>query len=70
MADRFTNPRQLFYTIEDTAELLKVSDRTVRRWIKAKMLPAFKVGSQVRIPRADLEAFLQARRYGLGLNVL
>ena len=38
-----------FLTIDETAQILKVSPRTVRRWIKQGDLPSIKIGNTVRI---------------------
>jgi len=51
-----------FYSIEQIACLLGVSDRTIRRQIKTGDLVAHRIGQQWRIAKADLEAFLQFRR--------
>ena len=39
-----------------------VSDQTVRRWIKAGKLVAYKPGKEFRVSEGDLEQFLQSRR--------
>ena len=49
-----------FYTIHDIADLLEVSSRTVRRWIKQKLLIAHRMNGLVRISEADFRAFLSA----------
>ena len=51
-----TVPRLL--TISDVAELLKVSTRSVRRWIDARELPVYRLGRNVRISEAALRDFL------------
>lgn len=51
-----------FYSIEDIAAHLAVSDKTVRRWIKSGDLIAHRIGRQWRISRTDLETFLKLRR--------
>ncbi len=54
-----------FYTIEEIAELLKVSYLTVFRWVKAGKLTAYKVGKQYRIELNDLNNFLNnSKKYG------
>lgn len=54
-----------FYTIEEIAELLKVSYLTVFRWVKAGKLTAYKVGKQYRIDVQDLNNFLEkSKKYG------
>ena len=49
-------------TIPDVAEFCRVSERTVRRWIKAGELPAIRLGRQWRIAKKDLERFLSDHR--------
>jgi excisionase family DNA binding protein len=50
-----------FFTIAEVAERLRVSTRTVRRWIEAGDLVAYRFGV-VRIAEADLRAFLALHR--------
>lgn len=50
------------YSLEEVAERLQVSERTVRRWIKSGELPAYKPGREYRIIPSDLDAFLEARK--------
>lgn len=56
------------YTIEEVAEVLKVHDRTVRRYIKAGDLKAVNLGSvsqpNWRVQEDDLMAFLESRKTG------
>lgn len=47
------------YTTRETANLLRITDRTVRQWIKDGKLPAVKVGSGWRIQKADLDQLLK-----------
>ena len=54
-----------FYTIEQIAECVAASDRTVRRWIKNGLLVAHRINGLVRISEADFQAFLAARREGM-----
>ena len=44
-----------FYTIKQGAGMLAVSERTVRRWIKARKLVAHPFGGAVRIAEGDLK---------------
>ncbi len=46
-------------TIEDVAEILRVSTSTVRKLIDAGDLKAFKVGGQWRIRRSDLDRYIE-----------
>ena len=50
------------HTIDETAELLNVSPRTVRRLIEAGALRAHRIGRLVRISDEDIAAFLAANR--------
>ncbi len=47
----------MIYTVEQVAEMLQVSVQTVRRLIKEKKLKAFRVGTQLRIKKEDLDAY-------------
>lgn len=49
-----------FYTIEETAELLSVSWRTVKRRIEEGKLKASKIGQQYRITKENLIAYIDA----------
>ena len=50
------------YTVEQAAEYLKVSTKTVRRLIKANKLLASKVGGSWRIKKIDIENYLNETR--------
>ena len=52
------------FTIAEVAERLRVSTRTVRRWIEAGDLVAHRFGGIVRIAETDLRAFLALHRGG------
>jgi len=56
--DRLTNDMKLL-TLEEIAEILHVSKRTLHRLIKKKKLPAFKLGGQWRISEATLRQWLK-----------
>jgi excisionase family DNA binding protein len=50
-------------TVEQVAEKLGVSDRTIRNMIKDKRLKAFRVGQrQWRIDQADLDAYVEEQK--------
>ena len=61
-SDLSVKPMTGFYTVEQIADLLAVSTRSVRRWIAAGELLAHKFGRQVRISEVDLRAFVEWRR--------
>ena len=52
---------EVFVTVSEVAELLRLNPQTVRNWIDRGILPAVRVGSRrVRIRQSDLDAFLSA----------
>ena len=51
-----------FYTIEQIAESLDASTRSVRRWIANGLLIAHRINGLVRISEGDFQAFLAAHR--------
>ena len=53
---------EVYYTLAEIAQRLKVSYRTVYRWVHAGELSAFKLGTEWRIAESDLQEFLQARK--------
>lgn len=46
-------------TVPHVAELLAVSEKTIRRWIAAGRLPAVRFGRLVRVSMRSLEEFIQ-----------
>jgi excisionase family DNA binding protein len=51
-----------YYTLQDIADRLKVSYRTVYRWVRAGKLPAYKFGQDWRVKESDLREFVEAHR--------
>lgn len=47
------------YTIKETAELLKVTTRSIYSYIKSGKLHAVKIGTQWRITQKDIEDLLK-----------
>ena len=52
-------------TIEQTAGLLQVSSKTIRRHIRDGRLIAHRIGTQWRIAQRDLDLYLRDARRGL-----
>jgi excisionase family DNA binding protein len=50
-----------YLSLQEVADELGVSDQTVRRWVKAGELAAYKPGKEYRIKGSDLEEFLKTR---------
>ncbi|SDY00064.1 putative molybdopterin biosynthesis protein [Evansella caseinilytica] len=57
---------ELSYTVEEVANLLKVSKLTVYDLIKKGKIPAFKVGRQMRISAADIDLLINPQKKALG----
>ena len=54
--------QQSFLTPQEVADLLRVSADTVRRWVNAGRLPAYKVGRGLRIKRIDFDRWLSEQQ--------
>ena len=56
----------ILLTLREVAKAVKVSETTVRRWVRDGSLAAYKVGKrgQFRIRVEDLESFLSSQRIG------
>lgn len=53
-----------FYTVREVAKVLRVSERTIFRYMQPdakQKLNAFKVGKSWRIPETELNRFIEAR---------
>ena len=48
-----------YYSIEETAKLLKVAYITVYRWVQSRKLTAYKAGKQYRIKKEDINKFIE-----------
>jgi excisionase family DNA binding protein len=49
-------------TLPEVAELLRVSDKTVRRWMLSKRLPHVRLGRVVRFRQDELLRWIEARK--------
>jgi excisionase family DNA binding protein len=55
------------YTVQEIAQQLRVSERTVRNWIESGELRAFAIGKRgYRIAESDLLAFIERRKHRQG----
>jgi excisionase family DNA binding protein len=64
MSDHRNDDLPRLRTIREAAERLKVSTRSIRRWIDLGEIPVFRLGRAVRISEEDLQAFLNRNRWG------
>ena len=55
-------------TVQEVADLMKVSEKTVRRLIKRGDIAAYKLGDrgQLRVKERDLEQYVEAHRVDVG----
>jgi excisionase family DNA binding protein len=49
---------QMVFTVKETAEILKVSEKTVYRLVERKMLHAIKALRHLRVTKKSLDVFL------------
>ena len=47
-----------YYTVEEVADILNVSPRTVRRWVRSKVVKSYKFGAARRIASSGLQALI------------
>ncbi len=59
VAQSFSKAR--FLTVQEVADLMRVSSMTVYRLIKAGDLPAVRVGRSFRVSESDVDAYLASR---------
>jgi PTS system nitrogen regulatory IIA component len=52
-------------SVKDAARLLSVSEKTIYRWIKQEVVPAYKVHESYRFNRAELLEWATSRRMGV-----
>jgi len=50
------------FTVPEAAAMLKVDPSTLRQRLRAGTLGGFRVGTDWRIPKADLDAFIERNR--------
>jgi repressor LexA len=55
-------------TLQEMAEYLKVDKRTIQRMVKARQIPAFKVGSQWRFKKDDIDSWMSKKNVENNVN--
>jgi excisionase family DNA binding protein len=53
--------RPQLVTVAEAAEALRISDRTVFRWVERGELPVVRLGRRVLLREQDLAAYVDAR---------
>lgn len=56
-------------TVQDSAQLLSVSEKTIYRWIKQGKLPAYRVNEQYRFNRAELLEWATSQRVNVSAEI-
>lgn len=47
-----------YLTVKETGDLLRVSEKTIRAWIKQRKFPVFRMNRTMRVPRQAIEAYV------------
>jgi excisionase family DNA binding protein len=58
MSPTTPDPDEIYLTVAEVAQTLKLNQQTVRNWIDQGSLPALRVGRRVRIKRSDFQRIL------------
>lgn len=56
--------------IKDVADLLNVSETTIRRWLTENKIPAYKINHQYRFSRTEIEAWVMSQKLGQSYGAL
>jgi PTS system nitrogen regulatory IIA component len=56
-------------SVRDSAQLLKVSEKTIYRWVKQGTLPAYRVNEQYRFNRAELLEWATSQRLNVSADI-
>lgn len=56
-------------TIKDLSELLNVSEKTIRRWIKEGSIPAYKINGQYRFNRTEILEWSTSKRLNAPVEI-
>jgi excisionase family DNA binding protein len=57
-------PKSELMTAEETCRYLKITSRTLYRYLHNHQIPAFKLGKEWRFVRSDLEQWIRDRTRG------
>src|ERR1039458_6771983 len=56
-------------SVHDAAKLLNVTDKTIYRWIKQGVIPAYQINDQYRFNRAELLEWATSRRLNVSPDI-
>ena len=62
--DPRSNQSERLLLLREVAELLRVNERTVRRWITREGLPCIRLGSRLRFSPRNVLRWVSAREEG------
>ncbi len=65
MSIDFVPENKNMFSPGEVATMLRVSRRTILRWIEEGRLSVFRIAATVRIQRSDLLAFLDQHHHGI-----
>jgi excisionase family DNA binding protein len=54
-------PKSELMTVTETCDYLKITPRTLYRYLQSRQIPAFKLGKEWRFVRSDLEQWIRDR---------
>jgi PTS system nitrogen regulatory IIA component len=54
--------------IKDVADLLNVSETTIRRWLSEEKIPAYRINHQYRFNRTEIEDWVMSQKLGRGFG--
>ena len=57
--DRIPDSMRMAFSVQETAQILGISDKTVRRLLDRKLLRASRAIRHLLIPKKEIERFLQ-----------
>jgi PTS system nitrogen regulatory IIA component len=55
--------------IKDVAELINVSETTIRRWLASGKIPAYRLNGQYRFSRSEIEDWVMRQKLGSGTQL-
>ena len=56
-------------SVRESAQLLKVSEKTIYRWVKQRKLPTYRVNEQYRFNRAELLEWATSQRLNVSADI-
>jgi excisionase family DNA binding protein len=65
LASRSTSGIERLLTVEEVAELLALSPKTIYAWAGSRRIPSLRLGRSLRFSEKDLKAWLDSRQKNL-----